>query len=52
VHDSHDRYASRGIDYLLQRIGSSPRLVVLATRATQDLDAALLRRLHCIDLTG
>jgi hypothetical protein len=52
VHDSHDRYASRGIDYLLQRIASSPRLVVLATSATKDLDAALLRRLHCIDLTG
>lgn len=51
VHDSHDRYASRGIDYLLQRIASFPRLVVLATNATKDIDAALLRRLHCIDLT-
>ena len=51
VKDSHDRYASLEIDYLLQRVATFPGLVVLATNTTDDIDAAALRRLHSIDIT-
>ena len=51
VKDSHDRYASLELDYLLQQVATFPGLVVLATNTTDDIDAAALRRLHSIDIT-
>jgi hypothetical protein len=50
VQDSHDRYASIELDYLVQRVASFPGLVVLATNAPEDIDTRQPSRLHCIDL--
>ena len=54
VKDSHDRYANPLIDGLLQRIEAHADVAILATRGRQNLDDAVLRRLHVVasvDLT-
>jgi SpoVK/Ycf46/Vps4 family AAA+-type ATPase len=48
VKDSHDRYLIVETNYLLQRIEASSGLVVLATNCRENLDPAVLRRLHFI----
>ncbi|MEO6335020.1 MAG: ATP-binding protein [Pyrinomonadaceae bacterium] len=45
VKDSHDRYATTEIDYLLQKIEAYNGLVILATNRKKDIDEAFLRRL-------
>lgn len=48
VKDSHDRYLTVETNYLLQRIEASSGLVVLAANCRENLDPAVLRRLHFI----
>jgi SpoVK/Ycf46/Vps4 family AAA+-type ATPase len=48
VRDSHDRYASADIDYLLQRIGDYEGLSILATNLRSNLDPAFTRRLRYV----
>lgn len=53
VKDSHDRYANQEVAYLLERMESFPGLVILATNQRREIDAAFVRRLHCvIDFSG
>ena len=42
--DSHDRYASQEVAYLLQRLGDYPGLAILATNFQANLDDAVSRR--------
>ncbi|HEX7048843.1 MAG TPA: ATP-binding protein [Longimicrobiales bacterium] len=46
VKDAHDRYANIEINYLLQQMESYRGLAILATNLRQNLDDALLRRIH------
>jgi SpoVK/Ycf46/Vps4 family AAA+-type ATPase len=48
VKDSHDRYASIEISYLLRRMEFYPGLAILATNLTASLDSAFVRRLRFI----
>lgn len=48
VKDSHDRYANQEVSYLLQRAEDFPGLVILATNAKQNIDAAFIRRFRTI----
>ena len=51
VKDSHDRYASIEVSYLLQKIESHRGLVILASNARHNIDPAFLRRLrYVVDL--
>jgi SpoVK/Ycf46/Vps4 family AAA+-type ATPase len=48
VEDSHSRYLNFEVDYLMQRIEAFSGLVILASNCKENLDPALLRRLHFI----
>jgi SpoVK/Ycf46/Vps4 family AAA+-type ATPase len=48
VRDSHDRYANRKIDYLLQKAESYEGLVILSAKAKQNLDDAFKRRFRAV----
>ena len=45
VHDSHDRYATRGIDYLLQRLEGFSGLAILESNERDTIEATLGGRL-------
>ncbi len=46
--DSHDRYASTAISYLLQRIEAFRGLVILAVNSKSGIDPSFLRRLRYV----
>ncbi|RZA17125.1 MAG: ATP-binding protein [Proteobacteria bacterium] len=46
VRDSHDRYATLEVGYLLQKIEAHGGIVVLASSGRQPIDPAFLRRLR------
>jgi SpoVK/Ycf46/Vps4 family AAA+-type ATPase len=48
VRNSHDRYASAEISYLLQRLERYEGLAILATNRTRSIDPAFLRRVACV----
>lgn len=48
VRDSHDRYASQEVSYLLQRILDYKGLLILACRQKKKVDKAFLRRLQSV----
>jgi SpoVK/Ycf46/Vps4 family AAA+-type ATPase len=48
VRDSHDKYASQEVSYLLQRIEDYNGLVILAVNSKHNLDEGFLRRFHTI----
>ena len=48
VKDSHDRYATQEIPYVLERIEKYKGLVILATRSKSNIDDAFFRRLQYV----
>ncbi|MDE1462121.1 ATP-binding protein [Spartinivicinus poritis] len=46
VESSHDKNANLGVSYLLQRLESFSGLLILATNFKNNLEPAILRRLH------
>lgn len=48
VQDSHDRYLNIEISYLLQKMESHKGLVILATKAQEEIDKSLLDRFRHI----
>lgn len=48
VKDSHDRYLNIEADYLLQKIEAHKGLVILATKAQEEIDKSLLDRFRHI----
>ena len=48
VRDSHDRYANVAVANLLERIGTYPGIVILATNLNRNLDQTFLRRIRFI----
>ena len=48
IKDSHDRYASEEINYLLQQIETYDGLTIIAAKRKENIDPAFLRRLRFI----
>ncbi len=48
VKDSHDRYATMVINYLLERLENHRGLIILATNTKANIDRALVRRFRYI----
>lgn len=48
IHDSHDRYANLGVNYLLQRLEEHDGPVILASNRSKNIDEAFLRRIHFV----
>ena len=48
VQDSHDRFANKEINYLLQRIEEYGGVVILSTNLEQKIDAAFLKRCRVV----
>jgi SpoVK/Ycf46/Vps4 family AAA+-type ATPase len=48
VKDSHDRFATIEVNYLLQRIESFQGLIILSSKMTNNIDPAFLRHFHHI----
>lgn len=46
VKDSHDRYANKEIEYLMQKIGDYNGITILATHSPERFDEAFRRRFH------
>ncbi len=48
VKDSHDRYATMVINYLLERLENHRGLIILATNTKANIDRALVRRFRYV----
>jgi SpoVK/Ycf46/Vps4 family AAA+-type ATPase len=48
VKDSHDRYANRKINYILERIEGYPGVAILSTNVKSNIDKAFIRRFQTV----